>query len=188
MNRKDNARSRRSREAIRTALIDLLEKQELSELTVAQLCRQANVNRSTFYAHYQDLWDVMEELEEQMDQELLSQFQWVVDAQSAMLEKRSFLITCQQIARHPAFNRARLNNPSISSRKAEMGMIYIMEHVVAPYANSMNNSHLLPYYMTFGRAGCVAVIRQWLENDCRESPEEIAEILHTMCIKLPLGK
>ncbi len=188
MNRKDNARSQKSREAIRAALVALLEKQELSELTVSQLCREADVNRSTFYAHYQDLWDVMDELEEQMDRELLEQFHWVEDAQTAMLEKRSFLITCQQIARHPAFNRARLNNPSVSSRRAEMGMAYIMEYVVGPYARSISHSNVLPYYITFGRDGCVAVLRQWLEGGCRETPEEIAEVLYTMCIRIPLGK
>ncbi len=183
MNTKNNARSEASRQALRKALLALLEKQELSQITAAQLCREAGVNRSTFYAHYENLWDVLAELEEEMDNDLLSQFQWVSDTNSAMLDQRSYLIVTKHIASYPAFFRARLNNSSVRDGRFRLGMDWLMEQVVLPYAKSLNNSTLLPYYMAFGRAGMFEVLQMWIDGNCKESPEEIATLLHEMTIQ-----
>ncbi len=183
MNTKNNSRSQASRQALRKALLALLEKQELSEITAAQLCREAGVNRSTFYAHYGNMWDVLAELEEEMDNALLSQFQWVRDTQDAMLDKRSFLIITKQIASYPAFFRARLNNPSVRNGRFKLGMDWLMEQVVLPYAKSRSDTPLLPYYMEFFRAGFFQVLGLWIDGNCKESAEDIATLLHEMTIQ-----
>ncbi len=183
MNTKNNARSQASRQALRKALLTLLETQELSEITAAQLCREAGVNRSTFYAHYENMWDVLEELEKEMDNAMLSQFRWVSDTNSAMLDKRSFLIITEQIASYPAFFRARLNNPSVRDGRFKLGMDWLMDQVVLPYAKSLNDTPLLPYFMAFGRAGMFEVLRLWIDGNCKESPEDIAALLHEVTIQ-----
>ncbi len=183
MNTKNNSRSQASRQALRQALLTLLEKQELSEITAAQLCREAGINRSTFYAHYENMWDVLAELEEEMDNALLAQFRWVRDTQSAMLDKRSFLIITEQIASYPAFFRARLNNPSVRDGRFKIGMDWLMDQVIFPYAKSLNDTPLLPYFMAFGRAGMFEVLGLWIDGNCKESAEDIATVLYEMTIQ-----
>ncbi len=182
MNIKNNARGRASCQALRQALLELLESQELPQITIAQLCRQAGVNRSTFYAHYENIGDLLNELEEEMDSTLLSQFRWVRDMDSAMLDRRSFLIVTRHIATYPAFFRARLHNPSMQTGRLKAGMNWLMEEVVGPYARARNDSPLLPYYMAFGRAGIFEVLGLWIDRNCAEAPEEIAQLLHQMAI------
>lgn len=183
MNTKNNARSQASRQALHHALLKLLDTHELSEISTAQLCREAGVNRSTFYAHYDNIWELLEELEEEMDNALLSQFQWVQDVRSAMTDRRSILIITEQIASFPAFYRARFNNPSVRDGRCRHGLDWLMEQVILPYAKSLHDSPLLSYYVAFGKAGFFEVLRMWIDGNCRESAEEIAQLIHSMMIQ-----
>ena len=57
-----NRSSRRSRAAIRKAFAELMEeKQDLNKITVVEIVNRADISKSTFYAHYQDIYDVIEE-------------------------------------------------------------------------------------------------------------------------------
>jgi AcrR family transcriptional regulator len=51
-------RARRSREALSTALRELLNERPLQAISVNEITDRANVNRSTFYAHYTDKYDL----------------------------------------------------------------------------------------------------------------------------------
>lgn len=53
----------RSRKLIRSAMIELLAEKDLSRITVVDIIRRADLSRNTFYAHYQDVYAVLEELE-----------------------------------------------------------------------------------------------------------------------------
>lgn len=52
----------RSRQLITAALADLLQEKPLDKITVSDVVRQAGINRSTFYAHYLDIPDVIAHL------------------------------------------------------------------------------------------------------------------------------
>lgn len=53
-------RTRRTREALYGALMALLHDRPLSNITVTELTNLADVNRSTFYAHFQDIYDMVD--------------------------------------------------------------------------------------------------------------------------------
>jgi AcrR family transcriptional regulator len=57
-------RVRKSQEAIETALVQLLAKKNFETITVREVTEQANVNRSTFYLHYQDKYDLLNKIVE----------------------------------------------------------------------------------------------------------------------------
>lgn len=60
---------------LKSEMLRLLEKQPLHRITVAELCRACDVNRATFYHHFQDVFD----LAEQMEDELLAQMGQVME-------------------------------------------------------------------------------------------------------------
>lgn len=39
------------------------------------------------------------------------------------------------------------------------------------------NSQYIDYHIEFFKAGLNAIVRKWLENECKENPEEINQIL-----------
>lgn len=53
----------RSRNMIKKAFIELLEEKNISDISVVDIVNRADISRNTFYAHYDDVFSVLEELE-----------------------------------------------------------------------------------------------------------------------------
>lgn len=67
MNTKNNQRTRLSKMLLKNALMDALkEKGSVNKVSVRELCERADLNRSTFYAHYSEPKDLLDELEEEI--------------------------------------------------------------------------------------------------------------------------
>ncbi|TSO26612.1 hypothetical protein [Lactobacillus sp. LL6] len=60
----------KSKVALKRALIKLLTRQSLMQISVKKLCQEAEVGRSTFYSHYNNLDELLEELENDLVKEL----------------------------------------------------------------------------------------------------------------------
>ena len=60
---RDNRSTRRTRSAIREALAEMLAVKPLGKITVQELIDRANICRTTFYAHYEDIYDLLSEVE-----------------------------------------------------------------------------------------------------------------------------
>ena len=58
MNTKNNRRRRESVEKIEKAFVKLLQTEELKRITVADICKESGLNRSTFYANFLDVYDL----------------------------------------------------------------------------------------------------------------------------------
>lgn len=56
----------RTKKAIRTALFKLMESKEISSITISELTALANVNRRTFYTHYSNITDILDETESEI--------------------------------------------------------------------------------------------------------------------------
>lgn len=55
-------RARYTQEEIRRSLLALMKQKNFRRITVTEVCRAAEINRGTFYLHYVDLDDVLDEL------------------------------------------------------------------------------------------------------------------------------
>ena len=68
--RKMDRRTRYTRQAIRETLLELMEEKPFSRVTVTEVCRKAEMNRGTFYLHYLDLEDVLDDLDDKFEDRL----------------------------------------------------------------------------------------------------------------------
>lgn len=59
---KEDRRTRYTRQVIKEAFLKLLEEKEYPKITVTEICRLAEINRGTFYLHYYDTADVLDDL------------------------------------------------------------------------------------------------------------------------------
>ncbi len=55
MNKSMNRRRLETMAGLEQALVELLQTRALKEISVTDICRRANINRSTFYANYDDV-------------------------------------------------------------------------------------------------------------------------------------
>ncbi|KEO85102.1 TetR/AcrR family transcriptional regulator [Tumebacillus flagellatus] len=79
-------RKKRTRQLLRKALLDLIEERGLDRITVRDLTERAEINRGTFYLHYRDVPDLMEQLKQEIFEGLT---QVAVKLQPSELQKHA---------------------------------------------------------------------------------------------------
>lgn len=68
---KIDLRVRYTQDILKSSLVSLLAQKPLEKIKVTELCAAAGVNRSTFYTHYLDLFDFIDQIKEELKAEIL---------------------------------------------------------------------------------------------------------------------
>ncbi|MBO5477612.1 MAG: TetR/AcrR family transcriptional regulator [Clostridia bacterium] len=166
MNTPNNKRKRESQEKIEKAFIQLIQTKEVEQITVSDICKRTNLNRSTFYANYIDIYDLVDKVNLRMQKEFADMY--INDAEAGQ-NPTSYLKMFKHIKENQIFYRTYFKlkfdaNPPTNQFHTELAEKYY------------NNKHI-DYHIEFFKAGLNAIIKKWLSNDCKESPEEMVEIL-----------
>ncbi|WP_317637292.1 TetR/AcrR family transcriptional regulator [Lactobacillus xylocopicola] len=123
-------------------------------MKVIDICREAGINRSSFYDNYSDVYDLAANLKEYLIDEFI---QKQTDSQN-----QPYLVLLQQIKQNPApykiFFKFKLQNQ-------------IAREAIPDEEASARYSEI------FFRTGLANVISTWLNEDCGASCEEIAKII-----------
>ena len=67
-------RIRKTKQSIYNAFIDLRSKMPLEKITVKDLCSQAQINKSTFYVYYKDIYDLSDQIENEIVGSVVKRF------------------------------------------------------------------------------------------------------------------
>lgn len=172
MNVKNNSRYKLSSEKIETTFLSLILNHKYEDITITQICETANINRSTFYSHYDDINDLTIKIEAKFAKSMASIFNYGErQTHEAMVEMFTF------IKENKYFYKAFLNIPYITLAETSIKST-ILTNVKEKRAISINNDIELFYRANFFGAGIKEICRLWIERDCKESPEEMALILY----------
>lgn len=63
---KESRKTLMTKKVFREVLLELLQSKPLSKITITEICEKADLNRSTFYAHYVEVGDLLHEIENEM--------------------------------------------------------------------------------------------------------------------------
>ena len=74
MNTPNNKRKKDSQEKIEKTFIQLIQTKEIDEVSVTDICKLSNLNRSTFYSNYIDIYDLAEKVKDRMANEFASMY------------------------------------------------------------------------------------------------------------------
>ena len=74
MNVKNNKRRRESQEKIERAFIELLQSRDIKDITVSDIIKITELNRSTFYANYTDIFDLADKTREKLENDFSNLF------------------------------------------------------------------------------------------------------------------
>jgi len=167
-----------TKKLLRDSLLTLMEEKPVSRISVTELCKIAGVNRGTFYSHYREPKDVLDNMEEELFgdiSEILSTFSDPRDIFRAILMTlhRSRAV-CRMLISHNG-------DPECISRIEKISLDYFEENL----RNKLNLDPITARYLhAFMFSGTVAVLREWLTNDPGRSPEEIADTITSMQARL----
>lgn len=176
------------------ALLALLDEKDFPYITIKEICQRAGVNRSTFYLHYENTRELLEETVRHLIHQFLSYFpmdgqQITAHFQTCRLEDLNY-ISAEYLVPYLTYIRENQKIFSIALANAQhlaFDAIYrdMFQHIFCPILDRFRFPETeQSYVMAFYLNGINAIILQWIKNDCQESIECISGIL----IKCILGK
>lgn len=85
--KKQDRRTRYTRQTIKDTFLELLKQKSFTKITVTEVCKNAEINRGTFYLHYYDIYDILSDIFNDMTQDMLT----TVDHLFCLNQKKLFL-------------------------------------------------------------------------------------------------
>lgn len=160
-----NQRTRLTKMMFRRALAELLKEKHISGISVREICQKAELNRSTFYLHYHDVYDLLEEIENEIAEE----------ADKAIgLNKENEIRYLRYLKENRDYYHILLTNRDVNfmGRYHDRVLQRMME-TVELNASEKKREYILSYALE----GSMCIVRKWAENGFSESEEEIAGLL-----------
>ncbi len=172
------------------ALISLLKKKPFEYITVSEICENAEVNRSTFYLHYETIGDLLNETARYLLDDFLAQF---------TTDKKSFLKLKDRNLDELIFVCDKYLTPYLTYIKDNKEVFKIalahyktlgfddvykrmFESIFNPILDRFEYpSNVRQYVMMYYLNGINAIVLEWLRNGCDKSVNEISEII-SVCI------
>lgn len=173
------------------ALISLLARKDFAYITVREICETAGVNRSTFYLHYENTGDLLEETVRYTEERFFACFppgqQSVMRNLHDCPPDRLILITPEYLTPYLTFIR---DNRLIYRTALAKPELWRSEQKYSALFRDVFNPILERFHYPAGMRGQViafyiggitAVISAWLKEDCRQPVEEVIRVIQT-CI------
>ena len=158
-------------------MLELMKDTEFEKITVKKICEKAKVNRSTFYAHFVDIYDMLETMESHLHQELLDSLPRQSIPEDMMFSKQLTITFLQHIRKHQYFYRIALKTRKDFPLK--QGYEPMWNQVIKPrckHSGICSEEEML-YYFVYFQAGFTMLLKRWVENGCKESEAELASLL-----------
>lgn len=172
-----DARVRYTRMIIEQCFLELLKMKPVTKITVTELCEKAQINRATFYKHYQDVPDLLNKLEEQLFDQIRQAFA------GRNVELQTFL---QEMLRYTYREQDRFfalggenGDPNLMAKtfKVCYESAYPLLEQNMPGVDE-SERRMLYHFLAQGAGG---VLAWWIMDGMRVSPEELAQFILGVC-------
>ncbi len=176
--RKENRRVRYTRMALRESLLSLLQQYPLNKITVSRICEQADVNRSTFYLYYKDAYDLMDQIET----ELYEQISQALEGTSYMLPNVEMLQRIYEIIyKNRDLCRILFGEFGDKVFLRKVGNIH-KDQMMREWRKLGKNldETTLSYLHTFAAYTNIGVMERWIASDFHETPAQLASLVNKL--------
>ena len=163
-----------------------MQQKNIKEITVKELVDEIDINRSTFYLHYTDIYQMLQSIEGELMEDILEAIKEHPLDPGMKEEGYSFAI---QLFRILAANKdicAALMGPNGDMAFVEK-IEKLVEDAVLPELFTMfpQNVNDIKYAYAFCINGCVGMIKCWLTGDSDDTPEHMAYLTHNIVSEAP---
>ena len=172
--RKMDRRVRKTRALLLNGLVQLMKEKDIKDISVKELSDLVDINRGTFYLHYNDIYDMVRKIEK----ELFVEFNSILDRDMPKDAKPDFP------------NATLVDIFTFLERHRELAQVMLGPHGDLAFVNHLKNlvkerllqlldpfsSETSEYYYAFITSGCIGVIQIWLASPTPHSPEYMAKL------------
>lgn len=183
LNENDDRRVKYTRMVLEASLIELLQKKHIDKISVKEICEKADINRSTFYAHYSDPNNLLQTIVQSVLSELnayLDNFSYKKNGtESIQIISRIFDYI---IANADRFKVILGENGDIGLQKKIM--MLVQQKGMREWWNHIElDEELIEYLLLFGVNGSIGIVQKWLQSGMKQSAVEMAEIITNLTLR-----
>lgn len=161
-----------TRMVLRDSLLNLLSTKSLDQISISELCREADVNRNTFYNHYNAPFEIFHELEDDIFEDLQRQLKNVKD------QKKIILIACKVLEKNKKMSKIIYSDIEHSRILSKViSSLSTIGSQNQEKTQTEQEKELVRYLHIFGEKGAVAIIKDWVISGFNQPVESIAEFV-----------
>ena len=167
-NKPDGRRVRMTKMLLKNALIDIMKNKSIHMVSIKEICEEADVNRSTFYRHYDTQYDLYDEIIEDIASDIGAIYKndyTTVDFLTKVLEymesKRETILVILS-----------------DNGKVSLGEAFVL--FTGRFIDHNNTSELVTDVLEFIAAGLTSIIWSWLNKENRRPASDVARMLHNL--------
>lgn len=167
-----NQRYQSTEEKIQKALFSLLRFRKYNDISIKEICYESGINRSSFYAHYQDINDLMIKTEQRLSNSIKEIFK-----PNKIWNEEVFVKLFEFLYQNRDFYKAYLstNEQTFMEKTDFLNFVNIIESSNKITTFSKNE---IFYHMAFFAGGLKAISKSWILTNCKETPQQMAKILY----------
>ncbi|HML37059.1 MAG TPA: TetR/AcrR family transcriptional regulator [Bacillota bacterium] len=173
----DDRRVRRTKKLLKDSLASLLTEKNINDITVKEIVDLADLNRGTFYLHYKDIYDMLNQIENEM----ISNLNEIADKFPGSVLKGTPKPYIEElflyIKENQQFCRMLLGSQGdiafvekLKKMVEEKCFRSIME--VCPQKELQNYQ----FFATYAVSGCIGLLQDWMGNGMKITPEQLAQV------------
>ena len=181
MEKKEYRSAIRSRKMIRQAFFELLKEKSFEKITVTDIVKKADINRSTFYAHYPDVMGVVEELQEEIIQYTQS-FMENVDFKDYYENPKPYLKNIVKLVEENNELYRLLMTSAMATKQFEQLKYILIDRTLETLdvPEGFKDKFDFEFSVRFFMGGVIDVYTQWLYGVIDCSLDELTEQLANM--------
>lgn len=173
---KQDRRIRRTQKLLKNSLIDLMQEKEFKNITVKDITELADLNRGTFYLHYNDTYHLLQTIED----EVLSNFQQMINAYTPSSQNKTILSMLYPIISYIGDNTALCkilfeNNASVNFIDRFHRLIRQNGSEIISAMFPQEDESINDYFFEFITYGLIGVLKGWIDSGQKLPQKTLAE-------------
>ena len=170
------------------ALLSLLERKEFNDISILEICEEAGVNRSTFYSHYDNTYDLLKETHAGLINSFFDEFNGLqldfqnMGADELIFVSPQYLVPYLRfIKEHKRIFKVYNNSNAFATNTTDQMLI---DNILTPiYAkNGVTDKIVIQYMSKYFLNGITAITNEWVNRDCEDNILLICEIIN-ICVR-----
>lgn len=176
----NNRRVRMTKKLIFEAFLELLEKNPIEKISISDVCRDADVNRSTFYKYYSDLPQVLSEIEN----ETLDMIPVITERPVKNADNSGFLEKLEEFFTYVKENERVFRILVVNSDNSNFNR-RLVEVVMQKYVNEndVTDERVIKYSYVYVVSGVIGILRKWISEGFQLSVKDFSKLVFEMSLR-----
>lgn len=173
---KPDRRVQYTKMVLRQSFIELLEKHPISKIAIKAICEKADVNRTTFYAHYADQYDLLEQIKQELIDDVnahLADFPFYENQSESV---QMLIKIFEYIKQNSKICSVLLSDTSDTAFHDQV-MVIVQKLCMELLSKKSLRQDTLDYIISFAATGSIGLIRKWLAAGMQEPTDQMAETI-----------